>query len=204
VATIREVAGSDANVDYDDHEETVGIEVTDEGGALVATATYDGDGMTFENETVCSEVEVTKTVPAALGFNGVFGVDVALLGVESYRRPPETRYSHTANISDEGIATGTYANNLATKDVVHIDDAESLHVTLTYGTESSWDMVYVFQGEYTGSVTRNMSAGQLKTYTGGNNTTTTVEFDVPGDTVTFAFYSDGSGRYWGYHATVVG
>ena len=65
-------------------------------------------------------------------------------------------------------------------------------------------MLYVFQGEYTGSVTRNMNAGQLATYMGGNNTTTTVEIDIPGDTATFAFYSDSSGQYWGYHAAVVG
>ena len=115
-------------------------------------------------------------------------------------------YSHTVNINDDGtqIDSTTYANNLATKDVITIPNAESLHATIKYGTENSYDMLYVFQGEYTGSVRRNMNTGQLATYMGGNNTTTTVELDIPGDTATFAFYSDSSGQYWGYHATVVG
>ena len=124
--------------------------------------------------------------------------------VDKYVSQPS--YSHTANINDDGtqIDSTKYDNNLATKDVITIPNAESLHVTIKYGTENSYDMLYVFQGEYTGSVTRNMNAGQLAKYMGGNNTTTTVELDIPGDTATFAFYSDSSGQYWGYHATVVG
>ena len=124
--------------------------------------------------------------------------------VDKYVSQPS--YSHTANINDDGTQIGstTYANSLATKEVVTIPNADSLHVTIKYGTEDNWDMLYVFQGEYTGSVTRNMNAGQLATYMGGNNTTTTVEIDIPGDTATFAFYSDSSGQYWGYHAAVVG
>ena len=115
-------------------------------------------------------------------------------------------YSHTDNINDGGTQIGTtkYANNLATKDVITIPNADSLHATITYGTENNYDMLYVFEGEYTGSVSRNMNAGQLAKYMGGNNTTTTVELDIPGDTATFAFYSDGSGQYWGYHVTLVG
>ena len=124
--------------------------------------------------------------------------------VDKYVSQPS--YSHTANINDDGtqIDSTTYANNLATKEVVTIPNANSLHVTIKYGTEDNWDMLYVFQGTYAGSVTRNMNAGQLAKYMGGNNTTTTVELDIPGDTATFAFYSDSSGQYWGYHATVVG
>ena len=115
-------------------------------------------------------------------------------------------YSHTANIGDDGTGIGstTYANNLATKDVVTIPGASSLHATIKYGTENNYDMLYVFEGEYTGSVTRNMSAGQLAKYMGGNNSVNTVELDITGDTATFAFYSDGSGVYWGYHVTLVG
>jgi pilin isopeptide linkage protein len=111
--------------------------------------------------------------------------------------------SHTSNIDDAGVATGNYSPGCRTKDVVTIPGATKLHVTLTYGTENGYDMVYVFQGRYTGSVTSNMSAGQLGTYMGGNNSTTTVGFDVSGDTVTFAFYSDNSVQYWGYYAKVV-
>ena len=112
-------------------------------------------------------------------------------------------FSKTSNVDYTGDAgSGTYGNNLATKDVIRIPGTSKLHVKLTYATEASYDYVYVFQGEYTGSVTKNMSAGQLKTYNGGGDTKTTVEFDVNGDTATFAFYSDGSKGYYGYYAVV--
>ena len=113
-----------------------------------------------------------------------------------------TKYSHTANINDEGTKNGYYSNNLATKDVVSIPGASSLHVKVTYGTENNYDMLYIFQGEYIGSVTKNMSAGQLYKLMGGNNATTTVEYDIPGDTATFAFFSDSSSTYYGYYAVV--
>ena len=114
------------------------------------------------------------------------------------------QYSHTANISDAGVRSGNYANGLATKDVVTVPNADSLHVTITYGTEANWDYLYVFEGEYTGDVSKNMSAGQFATYNGGANTTTTVTINIPGDTATFAFYSDSSQAYYGYYAVVEG
>ena len=112
------------------------------------------------------------------------------------------KYSHTANIDDTGADSGNYSNYLQTKDVVTIPGASTLHVKLTYATEQYYDMVYIFQGTYTGSVSKNMSAGQLYTYQGGSYTKSTVEFDVTGDTVTFAFYSDSSTTYYGYYAVV--
>ena len=118
--------------------------------------------------------------------------------------PPssDTKYSHTSNIDDTGYKSGSYSASLATKDVVTISGAANLHVELRYGTESNWDYLYVFQGTYTGNVSRNMSAGQKYTYNGGNNSYRTASFDIVGDTVTFAFYSDGSGQYYGYYAVV--
>jgi len=145
------------------------------------TVTYEANGGTF------SGGETTNTVTYRKTFDG------ASLG---------TKYSHTSNISDNGTKSGNYANNLATKNVVTLPGARSLRVKVTYGTENNWDMLYIFQGEYTGNVTRNMSAGQLYKLTGGSNTTTTVEYDIEGDTATFAFYSDSSGAYYGYYAIV--
>lgn len=117
----------------------------------------------------------------------------------------QQRVSHTANISDDGVRSGDYPDNQATKDCITIPGAESLRVEVTYGTENNWDMLYIFQGEYTGSVTRNMNqatTGYLYKLMGGSNVTTTVVYDIPGDTVTLAFYSDGSVHYYGYYATV--
>ena len=118
-----------------------------------------------------------------------------------------TKYSHTPNISDDGTKSGSYANNLATKDPITIPGASELNITITYGTEKNWDMLYIFQGEYTGTISRNMSqssTGWLYQYMGGNDTTTTVTITIPGDTVTFGFTSDSSGQYWGYYAVVTG
>ena len=115
-----------------------------------------------------------------------------------------TLYSHTSNIDNSGTQNGNYSNGLATKDVISLPGASSLHLTITYGTENNYDMLYVFEGEYTGDVTRNMSAGQLQKYMGSNTSPTTVELDVTGDTVTFAFYSDSSTNYYGYYAVVTG
>lgn len=133
-------------------------------------------------------------------------VNIAADGeVSVYAKPiikSEEKYSHTSNISDDGTQSGNYANNLRTKDVITIPGATKLHVTLTYGTESGWDQVFVFQGTYTGSVTRDMTQGQLAKYQGNNNSPVTVEFDVESDTVTFAFYSDGSSNYYGYYAKI--
>ena len=117
----------------------------------------------------------------------------------------DTKYSHTSNINDAGVQSGDYPNNLATKDVITIPGASELSATITYGTENSWDMLYVFQGEYTGTIGRNMdqaSTGWLYKYMGGKNTTTTVTITIPGDTATFGFYSDSGGQYYGYYAVV--
>ena len=183
------------------------------------TGTDYADGASVTNlapvgQTITLYAQWEQITPMTVNFNGN-GLNYdnsASVNTVSYYNECATKYvsypsySHTSNINNDGTQIGTtkYDNNLATKDVITIPGAESLHATITYGTENNWDMLYVFQGEYTGSVTRNMSAGQLATYMGGNNTTTTVELDIPGDTATFAFYSDGSGQYWGYYANVVG
>ena len=148
------------------------------------TVNFNGNGLSFDDSSTTNTVYYDN----------------------SYSAQTVTKTSHTSNINDDGTQIGTteYNNNLATKDVITIPGATSLHATITYGTEDNYDMLYVFQGEYTGSVTKNMSAGQLAKYMGGNNTTTTVELDIPGDTATFAFYSDDSGQYWGYHVSVTG
>ena len=121
-----------------------------------------------------------------------------------------TKYSHTPNISDDGVKNGNYANNLNLNDVVSIPGADKLHVTLTYGGESaSYDYVCAWEGSqptYTASNNNGsaISVNGTKKFGGGNGTT--VEFDVSGDTVTFGYRSDGSGcgNGYGYYAVVTG
>ena len=115
-----------------------------------------------------------------------------------------SKYSHTPNISDDGVQSGNYANNSNLNDVVTIPGATKLHVKLTYGGESAnYDWVCMWEGDvskthtalndYTSSVTGKL--GGLKD---------TKTYDIAGDTVTFGFQSDssGCGNGYGYYAVV--
>lgn len=129
---------------------------------------------------------------------------------EEYTLMEEKQYSHTPNISDDGVKTGHYANDLSTNEVVTIPGAKKLHVKLTYGGENAtFDWVSLWEGshpDYTAADNWNLGIrinGKQK-FGGGNGTT--VECDVDGDTVTFAFKSDDSGwgNGYGYYAVVTG
>lgn len=61
--TIKEVAGNDSTLNYDSHEETVTVNVTDDGqGHLTAAATYDADGAVFANSTKPGKLTLKKTI----------------------------------------------------------------------------------------------------------------------------------------------
>lgn len=121
-----------------------------------------------------------------------------------------TKYSHTPNISDDGVKSGNYANNLNLNDVVNIPGASKLHVALTYAGESAnYDYVCAWVGSQPGYTASSNSSSAIsvngtKKFGGGNGAT--VEFDVEGDTVTFGYRSDGSGcgNGYGYYAVVTG
>ena len=119
-----------------------------------------------------------------------------------------SKYSHTPNISDDGVQSGNYANNLNLNDVVTIPGATKLHVELTYGGEDAdYDWVCMWEGnhpDYTAQKNYRtaVSINGTKTFGGGNGTT--VECDIAGDTVTFGFRSDRMecGNGYGYYAVV--
>jgi pilin isopeptide linkage protein len=61
--TIKEVVGDDNTINYDTHEETVIVRVTEDAkGDLVTTVAYDDDGVVFNNTTKEVELTVTKKV----------------------------------------------------------------------------------------------------------------------------------------------
>ena len=153
-----------------------------EGGMLYTyDVTYKANDGTFSNGTDTNVVSYEKFVDANAW--------------------SETRYSHTANIADDGTQSGNYGNNLRQKDVVTIDGAESLHISLTYQTQATYDVVYVIPGAYDGDITTySGSYGQVAKLSG--TTKTTVEYDIEGDTVTFGFYSNASTVNYGYYAVV--
>ena len=118
------------------------------------------------------------------------------------------KYSHTSNIDNSGVASGTYASNLATTDTVKIDGAKKLKVEVWVSTESvSYDWLELRDANGT-KLTKDAngtaigSSGKL----GGGGSTKKPSgsqvFYITGDTVQFYFKSDSSGNYYGYYAIV--
>lgn len=120
------------------------------------------------------------------------------------------QYSHTPNISDDGVQSGNYANSSNLNDVVTIPGANKLHVKLKYAGESvNYDWVCMWKGahpDYTAYSNHSTAVSINGTQKFGGGSGTTVECDVEGDTVTFGFRSDGSGwgNGYGYYAVVTG
>ena len=108
----------------------------------------------------------------------------------------EVKYAHTPNLDDDGISHGNYTNNMNDRQTVTLDGVNSLHVTVTYYTESGYDYLEIYRGTYSGGT----GGGAVARLTGGKDT---VELEIPDDTVTFLFHTDGSvTRDYGYYAVV--
>lgn len=117
-----------------------------------------------------------------------------------------TKISKTSNVSDDGLTADTstgYGNSKAITDVVTIDGAESLDITITYQTEStSYDWVCIYDDSVTPSTSNYGSSitGKL-----GGTTKTTKTYTINGDTAQFYFESDSSVcNYYGYYAVITG
>lgn len=118
------------------------------------------------------------------------------------------KVSHTPNIDVTGAQKGNYANSLNTNEVITIPGASKLHVKITYGGESaSYDWACAWAGNHPSYMASNNSGTSFTGKLGGGSHTAasnTKEYDIDGDTVTFAFWSDGSGYGdgYGYYAVV--
>ena len=128
-----------------------------------------------------------------------------------------TKYSHTANIADTGIASSTYANNVRMTDTVEIEGADKLDIEIWYSTESTtYDWVAIYPKDVTptdgNSSNATVSGGKLaghgsySGYTKPSDTDTTYHktFVASGDTVHFYFRSDNSTAFYGYYAIITG
>ncbi|MBR3172738.1 InlB B-repeat-containing protein, partial [Candidatus Saccharibacteria bacterium] len=159
---------------------------------------YEGNGLYYNNDP-------TDTVNTVTYYNTKEDT------TNSY-----TRYSHTPNVGDDGVKNYNYSNNYTKNEVVTIDGATSLHIRLTWGGESdTYDWVSFWEGSHSDYTALNNYSSGVKcgsntsgkygggTYTSASNT---VECDIPGDTVTFAYRSDVSqvGDGYGYYAVVTG
>ncbi len=93
----------------------------------------------------------------------------------------------------------TYGNNISTNKRIQIPWAKELYVRLIYWTQLYSDYLYVFKGNYYGSLTENMDNWQLYTFNWWwNDDIRTVDFYVEWDTVTFSFYSNYNYNYYWY------
>ena len=122
---------------------------------------------------------------------------------------PVTKYSHTSNLSDDGIKNSNYGNNEKKTEIVTIPGADQLTVTVTYGGESkSFDWLSIFSGnhpDYTAA--SDYSKADIAQKLGGGthtNASNTVTYTVQGDSVTFAWKTDssGCGDGYGYYAKI--
>ena len=118
------------------------------------------------------------------------------------------KYSHTSNIDNSGVASGTYASNLATTDTVKIDGAKKLKVEVWVSTESvSYDWLELRDVNGT-KLTKDAngaaigSSGKLGGDRSSQKPSNSQVFYITGDIVQFYFKSDSSGNYYGYYAIV--
>ena len=151
---------------------------------------YEGNGLTYDGETL-NRVNYNSTTTSQT----------------------ITKYSHTPNVNDAGTKSGNYPHSANLNEVVTLSGASSLHISLKFGSESGYDWTSFWQGNhpdytaasnYSSGIKNCGSQGSDGRYMGGP---TTVECDVTGDTVTFAFKSDRSdvgGGGFGYYAIITG
>ena len=180
------------------------------GAGFTVNVSYTEDGMTV-SDSFSVEVHLQiPVVPHTITYDangGYFGDQSVTVNPVTYEWKTETipyteKISKTANVSEAGSSfSGGYGNNQSLTDTITIPGAETLHVKITYQTESTrydWVALYDKNTTPTSSNYNNSISKKL-----GGTTKTTKEFDITGDTVQIYFRSDSSGcDYFGYYAIV--
>ena len=132
---------------------------------------------------------------------------------DTYRIETEEAQSYNAYTENnaDGTFTTKYGNNWnesrITNRIITIPGAETVHVEITYQTTNSYDYVCAWAGRHA-EYTALSNSNDGSSFTGRlyGSTRTTKAYDIPGDTVTFGFYSNNSGtsNNYGFYATVSG
>ena len=208
-----------------------------EGGKIKNLPTATRDGMNFRGwfteinggTQVTSNTKITEDVTLYAHWysnvnviydanTGKFDNDETTRTIKyEYGSAPVTKYSHTPNINDSGVANSEYASNLAINDVVTIAGSSQLTIEVWYSTESaSYDWLAIYPEGITPDQNNYASAtisggklaghGNYSGYTKPNDSDTMYHqtFTVDGDTAQFFFRSDGSSNYYGYYAIITG
>ena len=151
----------------------------------------DGSGRSFTDEQVVQYLTMDASITLYAQWEDAF-----------------TKYSHTANISNNGEASGTYDSNLETTDTVKIDGAKKLKVEVWVSTESTnydWLELRDVNGTKLTKDANGTAIGSSGKLGGGSSTkkpSSSQVFYIAGDTVQFYFKSDSSANYYGYYAIV--
>ena len=192
---------------------------SDYGNEILKYTTSQDDGsVKFENvELGTYKLEELEAPEGYVRERNTYTVVVDKSGnfsISNYTKTSEekeiTKHSSTPNVAEDGTQNGNYANSLAKTDVVSIPGAKSLKVKIVYGGESAnYDWACAWEGDHAGYTAKSDYSSSFTGKLGGGNHTNasnTKEFTVNGDTVTFAFRSDGSGcgDGYGYWAEVSG
>ena len=130
--------------------------------------------------------------------------------------------SKTSNIDNNGNASSQYSNNMNVTDVVSIDGAEELSVTITFGGESiSYDYLYIKDADgnilytdadgktvgSTASSTKGRIGGASTTFTGSSSGSlshgSSVTYRFETSALQFSWRTDGSATGYGYYAVIV-
>ena len=171
------------------------------------SAEYKADGSDLPTD-YNGKLYAVMTEPTTITFNADGGTfdDGSTVNTIVYDEAV-TKHSHTDNISDDGTQNGNYGNNEKKTEVVTIEGATSLTVTVTYGGQNAWyDWVSIFSGSHpTYTAASDYSKADIvQRLGGGSHINQTKTYTVSGDSVTFAWKSDSSGYGdgYGYYAVV--
>ncbi len=190
---------------------------------ILKGAIYSANGGSFSKAKVTNVVEYDETSEAKIE-------TITKYSHTSNVDDTGKQNSNYGNSWTNANITGTDRGDTTKAHVVTIPGASSITVDLYYNGESvSYDWVSVWAGNYpsytaasnatsTGYVTTAMGASnnnnkfgasQSGSYTVNGNSLTNMGYTkltIPGDTVTFAFKSDGSGygKGYGYYAIITG
>ena len=171
------------------------------GAGFTIGVNYTENGITVSDSFSVGVHLQKPAVPHTINYdaNGGYFSDSVTVNPMTYvwkteKIPYTEKISKTKNVSEDGnSSSGGYGNNKSSTDTITITGAETLHVKITYETESTscdWVVLYDKDG-------RSIS-GKL-----GGQPKTTQEFDITGDTVRIYFRSDGSVcDLFGYYAVV--
>jgi pilin isopeptide linkage protein/LPXTG-motif cell wall-anchored protein len=173
---IREVRGSENGITYDTHEETVRVNVTDDGrGTLTPQVTYDADGAVFTNSYTPQEVPptvATSDVTITKKLEGITSGRLFNVKVEVLKdgKPLENKFNYTSSVAGKN-------GSLVSGDKVGIQGNEVITITkVPVGAT-----VKITEDEYKGFYIKEGATLEKVVQTSGNALELTNVYEAKGD-----------------------